>query len=192
MPTFFRDALLVQLIRRGSRRAICVWPTERSLAIGPHASSEPGDETVDCGGAVSMPGLVNGHTHLYSALAAGMPAPPRPPRNFHEILKFIWWRLDGPTLLDSVEMSGADRRTGGGALRHDDAHRSSRFAECDRWQPFRRSKTASPPSVAAACCATKSPIAIGPTEEAGHRGNERYILRSANSARAACLECSWR
>ena len=67
---------------------------------------QPGDEIVDCGGAVLMPGLVNGHTHLYSALAAGMPAPPRPPRNFHEILQFIWWRLDRAHTLESVEMSG--------------------------------------------------------------------------------------
>jgi cytosine/adenosine deaminase-related metal-dependent hydrolase len=53
-----------------------------------------------------MPGLVNGHTHLYSALAAGMPAPPRPPQNFHEILKFIWWRLDRAHTLESIEASG--------------------------------------------------------------------------------------
>jgi putative selenium metabolism protein SsnA len=53
-----------------------------------------------------MPGFVNGHTHLYSALAAGMPAPPKAPTNFHEILKFIWWRLDRAHTLESVEASG--------------------------------------------------------------------------------------
>lgn len=55
---------------------------------------EPGEEVHDCQGAVVLPGLVNGHTHIYSALAAGMPAPPRMPRNFHDILKLVWWRLD--------------------------------------------------------------------------------------------------
>ncbi|MDQ1447919.1 MAG: hypothetical protein QOC79_890 [Actinomycetota bacterium] len=40
------------------------------------------------------PGLVCAHTHLYSALARGMPAPPRTPRNFSEILELVWWRLD--------------------------------------------------------------------------------------------------
>lgn len=40
-------------------------------------------------------GLVNAHTHLYSALAPfGMP-PPRPtPQSFVEILERVWWRLD--------------------------------------------------------------------------------------------------
>jgi len=58
------------------------------------ANQQPGDQTFDCQGAVVLPGLVNGHTHLYSALAVGMPAPPRNPTNFLEILQLIWWRLD--------------------------------------------------------------------------------------------------
>jgi putative selenium metabolism protein SsnA len=49
---------------------------------------------VDCSGCVVMPGNVCAHTHLYSALARGMPGPPRDPRNFPEILELIWWRLD--------------------------------------------------------------------------------------------------
>jgi putative selenium metabolism protein SsnA len=61
---------------------------------------------VDCGGAVLMPGFVNGHTHLYSALAAGMPAPPKQPTNFHVILKYVWWRLDRAHTLESVRASG--------------------------------------------------------------------------------------
>jgi cytosine/adenosine deaminase-related metal-dependent hydrolase len=39
-------------------------------------------------------GMVCGHHHLYSALARGMPAPPKQPTNFIEILEQIWWRLD--------------------------------------------------------------------------------------------------
>ena len=40
------------------------------------------------------PGLVCGHHHLYSALARGMPAPPKQPTSFIEILEQVWWRLD--------------------------------------------------------------------------------------------------
>src|SRR5215204_6502934 len=106
MATFFRDALIVQLdppsVERGSLRVI----EDKIAAVGSATVAAPGDEIVDCDGAVLMPGLVNGHTHLYSALAAGMPAPPRQPRNFLEILQFIWWRLDRAHTLESVEASG--------------------------------------------------------------------------------------
>src|SRR3954469_7004330 len=106
MPTFFRDALLIQLdpprVESGNLRVA----DGNIVGVGTAVVASPGDEIVDCGGAVLMPGLVNGHTHLYSALAAGMPAPPRAPRNFHEILKFIWWRLDRAHTVESVEMSG--------------------------------------------------------------------------------------
>lgn len=51
-------------------------------------------QRVDCSGCLVVPGNVCAHTHLYSALARGMPAPSRSPRNFPEILELVWWRLD--------------------------------------------------------------------------------------------------
>lgn len=75
-------------------------------AAGPGVSPESADETLDCRGAVVMPGLVNGHTHLYSALATGMPPPSPPPTNFLEILQRVWWRLDRALDAESVAMSG--------------------------------------------------------------------------------------
>jgi putative selenium metabolism protein SsnA len=106
MSTCFRDALLVQLdpptVERGHLRVV----DETISEVGGQVSAQRGDEIVECGGAVLMPGLVNGHTHIYSSLAVGMPPPPRPPQNFHEILQFVWWRLDRAHTLESIEVSG--------------------------------------------------------------------------------------
>ena len=41
-----------------------------------------------------MPGLVCGHTHLYSSLSRGMPSPSHHPENFLEVLQYVWWKLD--------------------------------------------------------------------------------------------------
>jgi putative selenium metabolism protein SsnA len=54
----------------------------------------PGEEVYDLKGKIVLPGMVNAHTHLYSALARGMPMPKTPPKNFLEVLKKIWWKLD--------------------------------------------------------------------------------------------------
>ncbi|NIR34551.1 MAG: amidohydrolase family protein [Actinobacteria bacterium] len=51
------------------------------------------------------PGLVCAHHHLYSALARGMPAPPRTPAGFLEILELVWWRLDRALDADTIEWS---------------------------------------------------------------------------------------
>src|SRR5262245_7125846 len=61
---------------------------------GPNLAVQEGDEVVDVRGRLLMPGLVCGHTHLYSTLARGMPGPARTPANFKEILELVWWRLD--------------------------------------------------------------------------------------------------
>jgi cytosine/adenosine deaminase-related metal-dependent hydrolase len=51
------------------------------------------------------PGLVNAHHHLYSTLARGMPAPPKVPANFRDILEQVWWRLDRALDLEMVRWS---------------------------------------------------------------------------------------
>jgi putative selenium metabolism protein SsnA len=48
----------------------------------------------DCSGCVVIPGNVCAHTHLYSALARGMPYALEPPQDFVQILQRVWWRLD--------------------------------------------------------------------------------------------------
>ncbi len=66
----------------------------RVIERGKQLGARPGEEVLDLSGKLVMPGMVCAHTHLYSALARGMPAPPRVPANFKEILELIWWRLD--------------------------------------------------------------------------------------------------
>ena len=106
MATCFTDALLVQLdpplVVEGGLRV----ENGTIVQVGPEVTASAGDELIDCQGAVLLPGLVNGHTHLYSALAAGMPAPSRQPKNFHEILQLVWWRLDRAHTLESTKTSG--------------------------------------------------------------------------------------
>jgi putative selenium metabolism protein SsnA len=64
------------------------------------------DEVVhDLGGKFVMPGLVNAHTHLYSALSRGMAGPKEPPLNFLEILQKVWWKLDRALDDDAVYYS---------------------------------------------------------------------------------------
>ena len=67
----------------------------------------PGPETatIDASGCLVLPGLVLGHTHLYSGLARGMPGPAQPPKTFTEILERVWWKLD--VALDEASLSAA-------------------------------------------------------------------------------------
>ncbi|HSM64984.1 MAG TPA: amidohydrolase family protein [Ilumatobacteraceae bacterium] len=55
--------------------------------------------------AATTPGLVCAHHHLYSALARGMPAPPRTPASFLDVLEQVWWRLDTALDLEMLEWS---------------------------------------------------------------------------------------
>ncbi len=105
MSLLLTNALLVELdpmkVEAGSLRIDGGVIADRGTNLAPR----PGEVAIDCGGCVVMAGLVNGHTHLYSALAAGVPMPPEPMRNFHEILKFLWWRLDRGLDAESIHLS---------------------------------------------------------------------------------------
>ncbi|MFH1852463.1 MAG: amidohydrolase family protein [Candidatus Neomarinimicrobiota bacterium] len=64
-------------------------------------------QVVDLAGKLVLPGMINAHTHLYSALALGMPWPAAPPQNFVEKLQKIWWRLDRALDTESTRASFA-------------------------------------------------------------------------------------
>ncbi len=51
------------------------------------------DKTIDADGMLLMPGFINAHMHFYSSFARGL-GKALPSKNFHEVLKNLWWRLD--------------------------------------------------------------------------------------------------
>jgi cytosine/adenosine deaminase-related metal-dependent hydrolase len=72
------------------------------------ASGKEGDKdhtVIDCSGKFITRSFVNGHHHVYSALARGMNAPKRNPKNFLDILGLIWWTLDKSLDLDMIRSS---------------------------------------------------------------------------------------
>jgi putative selenium metabolism protein SsnA len=68
-------------------------------------AADGGGDRRDCSGCLVLPGNVCAHTHLYSALARGMPYRLEPPENFVQILQRVWWRLDRALDEDSVRAS---------------------------------------------------------------------------------------
>lgn len=80
----------------------------RIAAIGPSAdlaASHPGVDTIDAHGQFAMPGNICAHTHFYGAFARGLSIPTPAPRDFLEILRKLWWRLDKALTLDDIWLS---------------------------------------------------------------------------------------
>lgn len=92
-PVYENGAVLVE---DGKIKA--VGPTDTLLAV------YTGSEKIDVAGRVVMPGLINMHTHIYSAFARGMSVP-RPQRNFPEILENLWWSLDKVLTVDDGRLN---------------------------------------------------------------------------------------
>lgn len=65
----------------------------------------PQAQTLDAGGQLVMPGNICAHTHFYGAFARGMAIPGPAPKDFPDILKRLWWRLDRALLDVDVKYS---------------------------------------------------------------------------------------
>lgn len=63
-------------------------------------------EQFDAGGNYIMPGMICSHFHAYSQLSRGMFLKGKPPRNFIEILKKLWWKFDKALKKDDLYYSG--------------------------------------------------------------------------------------
>ncbi|TBR22451.1 amidohydrolase, partial [bacterium] len=69
--------------------------------------------------------------HLYSALACGMPPPPRAPKDFPDMLRLVWWNLDRSLdagLVRACALAGAVSAAKAGATFIVDHHSSPRAA----------------------------------------------------------------
>ncbi len=62
-------------------------------------------EFIDAKGGIIMPGFINVHEHIYSALARGMNIANYAPTNFLEILDGMWWTVDKTLTLEQVKQS---------------------------------------------------------------------------------------
>jgi len=74
------------------------------LKVGEMKDFEGHYESFDGKGMFLLPGLLNGHTHIYSTLFRGSPLNASP-ENFLEILEQIWWKFDKELTLDSIKES---------------------------------------------------------------------------------------
>ncbi len=80
----------------------------RILEVGPTAALKqryPQADFIDARGGVIMPGLINAHTHIYSALARGLSIDGFDPTNFYEVLDGQWWYIDRHLTLEGTRAS---------------------------------------------------------------------------------------
>ncbi len=68
-------------------------------------SSYSPERTIDAGGKLVMPGLINAHHHLYSTFARGFTPPGPQATNFDQNLKRLWWKLDAALDFEDVYYS---------------------------------------------------------------------------------------
>ena len=71
----------------------------------PGTAEADGHAVIDCTDKLVTKSFAIGHHHVYSALARGMPPPPKTPANFREILQYIWWTLDKSLDNDTIRYS---------------------------------------------------------------------------------------
>lgn len=91
---------------------------EKIVDVGVMKDYKPleGYQEINCHHHLIIPGLVSGHTHLYSTFARGMSVPFNP-NSFLDILKQLWWKmdyfLDKKMIYSSALMGGIDQLRNG-------------------------------------------------------------------------------
>ncbi|MBO4416210.1 MAG: putative aminohydrolase SsnA [Lachnospiraceae bacterium] len=67
----------------------------------------PDAEFIDAKGGLIMPGLINAHNHIYSAMSRGISINGYAPKGFLDILDGMWWTLDRHLDLEATHYSAA-------------------------------------------------------------------------------------
>lgn len=65
----------------------------------------PDAEFIDAKGGVIMPGFINTHEHIYSAMARGLSINGYNPKGFLDILDGMWWTIDRHLTLEQTKKS---------------------------------------------------------------------------------------
>ncbi|NLZ72584.1 MAG: amidohydrolase family protein, partial [Bacteroidales bacterium] len=68
-------------------------------------AENPEAEYVDAKGGLIMPGLINTHNHIYSAMARGLSIDGYDPKGFLDILDGLWWTIDRHLTLEQTKQS---------------------------------------------------------------------------------------
>jgi len=105
------SALYLRNARFVDWRTNAIVCTDLKVEMGPGGTTTPvdefpaGAEAIDCAGMIVTRAFANGHHHIYSALARGMPPPQRSPESFKDILELIWWNLDKKLDMEMIRAS---------------------------------------------------------------------------------------
>lgn len=65
----------------------------------------PDAEFIDAKGGLIMPGLINMHNHIYSAMARGLSIKGYNPKGFLDILDGLWWTIDRHLTIEQIRQS---------------------------------------------------------------------------------------
>ena len=65
----------------------------------------PQADVLEARGGVIMPGLINAHEHIYSAMARGLSIRGYHPQGFLDILDGMWWNIDRHLTLEQTHLS---------------------------------------------------------------------------------------
>lgn len=84
-------------VEDGRIREVGPWPDLRERY--------PEAELLDAHGGVIMPGLINTHEHIYSAMARGLSVRGYHPGGFLDILEGMWWNIDRHLTLEQTRLS---------------------------------------------------------------------------------------